>query len=49
MQVLDEVGVDLSAQLASAPTKKAALRRAAVPATPSKDVEDVTAQLAAMK
>ena len=48
-QVLDEIGVDVSAQMASAPTKKAAPQRVAAAAAPSKEEDDLTARLAALK
>ncbi len=48
-QVLDEIGVDITAQMGSAPAKKIAAPQKAAAAARDKEEESLTARLAALK
>ena len=49
VQVLDEIGVDVSAQMGSAPTKKLAAQQHAPSEQQSEENDSLTARLAALK
>ena len=49
LQVLDEIGVDVSAQMGSAPTKKVAATQNAASAQQDEEKDNLTARLAALK
>ena len=49
MQVLDEIGVDVGAQMGSAPTKKVAAKQNVPSAQQDEENESLTARLAALK
>lgn len=49
MQVLDEIGVDITAQMGSAPAKKLAAPQNAAAAAKDDGEESLTARLAALK
>jgi len=49
VKVLDEIGVDVSAQMGSAPTKKMAAKQQAPSAQEDEENASLTARLAALK
>ena len=49
LQVLDEIGVDVSAQMGSAPTKKVAAKQSVASAQQDDEKDNLTARLAALK
>ena len=49
VQVLDEIGVDVSAQMGSAPTKKLATKQHAPSEQQQEENSNLTARLAALK
>ena len=49
VQVLDEIGVDVSAQMGSAPTKKLATKQHAPSEQQEEENSNLTARLAALK
>jgi hypothetical protein len=49
LQVLDEIGVDITAQMGSAPAKKIAPQQKVTAATRDEEEDSLTARLAALK